>query len=401
MEEKIFIGFIHNILNIRISDVSSTDDSLEMFEAECCLEKSLQPMYTADSLRYLIENIEDETFYEITDFLDTNLLLFRFSKTVYLVGPYVKKTFSQAELSELLASHKLKANLFFSLKLYYSQFPQLSYSMVQATLLAAMRTFSPNTPEFSFRKLTGFHEELVYEQITSHTNKTYEQIEQQYELENFFLRKITEGDVSAVAIAFENISKAYYSNSANSQQNLYTTDWNGFSILRTLARKAAEQGGCPVIKIDEITRESIQAFTKSKSPSDMLRVEKTMLEKLTQAVAGSRQMAKYSPIIREVLNYLYLNYPHEISLVELSDRVHVSPEHLSRLFKKEVGESLTSYVSKLRTKKAADLLKTSALSVAEIAMYVGYPDNNYFVKVFKKHYGLTPSAYRKSIGLLQ
>ena len=73
---------------------------------------------------------------------------------------------------------------------------------------------------------------------------------------------------------------------------------------------------------------------------------------------------------------------------------HVSEEHLSRLFKKEMGITLTAYIADLRTKKAAELLKTSMLSVAEIAMYVGYPDSNYFVKVFKKRYGMTPSAYR-------
>ena len=56
--------------------------------------------------------------------------------------------------------------------------------------------------------------------------------------------------------------------------------------------------------------------------------------------------------------------------------------------------TLTAYIADLRTKKAAELLKTSMLSVAEIAMYVGYPDSNYFVKVFKKRYGMTPSAYR-------
>ena len=69
-------------------------------------------------------------------------------------------------------------------------------------------------------------------------------------------------------------------------------------------------------------------------------------------------------------------------------------KYLSRLFKKEMGITLTAYIADLRTKKAAELLKTSMLSVAEIAMYVGYPDSNYFVKVFKKRYGMTPSAYR-------
>lgn len=105
-------------------------------------------------------------------------------------------------------------------------------------------------------------------------------------------------------------------------------------------------------------------------------------------------MAQYSPIIRDVLNYISINYTQNISLHELSDTNHISEEYLSRLFKKELGVNLTTYIGNLRTKKAAELLKTSKLSIAEIAMYVGYSDSNYFVKVFKKRYGMTPSTYR-------
>lgn len=397
MDEQIFMGFIHNILNIRISSISPEDDSLAAFEAECCFEKTLQPMYTADSLRFLLDHCRQETFYEITDYLDTSLILFVFDGKHYLLGPYVKKNFSQAELQELLASHGLKANILFSLRLYYNQFPQLSYSMIRGTLMAAMRTFFANTPDYDYRKLTGFVEDLKYEEIAEHTNQTYERIQRQYELENFFLRRITEGDVRGVAIAFENIANSYYTDATKAQQNLYATDYNGFSILRTLARKAAEAGGCSVILIDEITRESIQAFTSAKSSAEMLAIQKKMLARLTKAVADTKQMSKYSPLIRDLLHYLYLNYPHDCSLAELAERSSVSAEHLSRQFKKEVGQTLSAYITTLRTQKAADLLKTSALSIAEIAMYVGYSDNNYFVKVFKKQYGVTPSTYRQSV----
>ena len=213
-------------------------------------------------------------------------------------------------------------------------------------------------------------------------------------MENYFLRKISDGDVDGVRMAFDSIASNYYANTSISQRSLYCTDWNGFAILRTIARKAAEFGGCPVVKIDEITRESIQKFASARTGSELDKVQKDMLIQLAQAVQDTKHMAQYSPIIRDVLNYISINYTQNISLHELSDTNHISEEYLSRLFKKELGVTLTTYIGNLRTKKAAELLKTSKLSIAEIAMYVGYSDSNYFVKVFKKRYGMTPSTYR-------
>ena len=260
--------------------------------------------------------------------------------------------------------------------------------------MAAMRTFKPNTPEYSYRKLTGFHEEIKTDRLVVESNNTYYQIMDRYEMENYFLRKISDGDVDGVRMAFESIASNYYANTSNSQRSLYSTDWNGFAILRTLARKAAEFGGCPVVKIDEITRESIQEFASAKSGSELDKIQKNMLIRLTQAVQDAQHMSQYPPVIRDVLSFISINYTQDIFLQELADMNHVSEEHLSRLFKKELGVTLTTYIGDLRTKKAAELLKTSKLSIAEIAMYVGYSDSNYFVKVFKKRYGMTPSAYR-------
>lgn len=394
MDKKIFMGFIANILNIRICNIASDNTSLDLFEQQNCFEKTLQPMYTAKYLSYLLENAKEYVFYEITDYLNTNLILFCFDNAYYLLGPYVKNTFSSQKMQELLASHKLPAGILLPLKLYYEQFPQLSHSMIHGIVLGAMRTYIPNTPEYSYRKLTGFHEEIKTDSLVLESNNTCYQIIDRYETENYFLRKISDGDVDGVRMAFDSIASSYYASTSSSQRSLYCTNWNGFAILRTLARKAAEAGGCPVVKIDEITQESIQKFASARTDSELDKIQKDMLIRLTQAVHDTKYLAQYSPVIRNLLNYISINFTQNISLCELSDMNHISKEHLSRLFKKELGVTLTAYIGDLRTKKAAELLKTSRLSIAEIAMYVGYPDSNYFVKVFKKRYGMTPSAYR-------
>ena len=58
--------------------------------------------------------------------------------------------------------------------------------------------------------------------------------------------------------------------------------------------------------------------------------------------------------------------------------------------------TVSDYLQKLRCEQASRLLRQTNTPVSEISAYVGYPDNNYFVKVFKKQYGMTPSAYRSA-----
>ena len=215
-------------------------------------------------------------------------------------------------------------------------------------------------------------------------------------MENFFLRKIIDGDVSGVRIAFEHIASSFYASTSPTQHTLYSTDWSGFAVLRTLARKAAELGGASVVRIDEITRESIKCFTNAKNGGDLVDVQSKMIIELTQAVADAKKRTGYTPVIRGLLSYLDTNYTSDCSLSFLAEQAKISEEHLSRQFKKEVGTTLGSYIADMRTKKAAELLKTTQLSISEISMYVGYSDSNYFVKVFKKRYGMTPSAYRLS-----
>lgn len=128
--------------------------------------------------------------------------------------------------------------------------------------------------------------------------------------------------------------------------------------------------------------------------TELEEIIKTLLLQLTTAVADAKNSKKYSPVIRDIWSYITMNYTENLSLKKIASDHHISAEYMSRAFKKEVGQTITDHIAQLRTQKAAELLKTSKLSISEIAAFVGYPDSNYFVKVFKKRYGVTPSSYR-------
>ena len=83
---------------------------------------------------------------------------------------------------------------------------------------------------------------------------------------------------------------------------------------------------------------------------------------------------------------------------ELARILRVSPEHLSRRFKKETGQTLHDYVVQERMRRARVLLSATSLSCAQIASKVGYRQESYFAKLFKEYTGVTPTRYRRGGG---
>ncbi|MFC6230860.1 response regulator [Paenibacillus allorhizosphaerae] len=99
--------------------------------------------------------------------------------------------------------------------------------------------------------------------------------------------------------------------------------------------------------------------------------------------------------IQSIRDYIHKHFQDNISLSDLSELFHFSPQYIAKKFKELYNTTVMTYMTELRMEKAASLLKHTELSVSEIAGMLGYADENYFSKVFKKQNGLPPLSYRK------
>ena len=98
-----------------------------------------------------------------------------------------------------------------------------------------------------------------------------------------------------------------------------------------------------------------------------------------------------NPCTVGVIRYMQQNFTGELHLSDVAQRFFISPEHLSRMLKKETGFGFSEYLNLLRLQHAENLLQQSnKLSIAEIAAQCGFNDSNYFSVKFKKQYGISP-----------
>ena len=165
-------------------------------------------------------------------------------------------------------------------------------------------------------------------------------------------------------------------------------------IMNTLLRKAAEHGGVHPIHLDEMSRHfalKIEAFptlTEGQGLMDEMFVAYCQLVK-------KHSSKNYSSLIQQTMIHIDNDLEGDLSLNVLAEKLNVNGSYLSTLFKKEMGQTLTDYITAKRMTLAMRLLGTTHLQIQTVAQKCGIPDVNYFTKKFKKTTGKTPKEYRQ------
>ena len=101
--------------------------------------------------------------------------------------------------------------------------------------------------------------------------------------------------------------------------------------------------------------------------------------------------------MEKIIDYFEDHYADKISLDQIAGNMYLSPFYISRIFKAETGNTPIHYLIDIRMEKAMEFLRQEAgLSIQEAAARVGYDDAYHFSKLFKKKFGISPSAARGS-----
>ena len=98
--------------------------------------------------------------------------------------------------------------------------------------------------------------------------------------------------------------------------------------------------------------------------------------------------------VQDVIHYIESHYQDKITLEMIADHVNFSENYLCRVFKEQIGTSLITYINNVRMNKAAELITQGSTYMKEVSALVGISDQFYFNRLFKKHFGISPSEYK-------
>ncbi len=106
---------------------------------------------------------------------------------------------------------------------------------------------------------------------------------------------------------------------------------------------------------------------------------------------------RYGKDITEIINYVENNYTQKITLKMLATKFGINESYLSRMFKNQTGKNLIYYVNEKKMHKARELLGNPHMMIKEAAYAVGYDDQFYFNKLFKRFFQVSPTEFRRRI----
>ena len=126
--------------------------------------------------------------------------------------------------------------------------------------------------------------------------------------------------------------------------------------------------------------------------SDMQQYIRNMINRIFSCKEFST-IKNYSKVVQDAQIYIMTNYPLPISVGSIAEELHIDRYQLMRVFKSETGNTINNCITDYRIRVATDLLRKGTYKISEVSKNVGYPDANYFSKIFKKYTGYLPSEY--------
>jgi two-component system, response regulator YesN len=105
---------------------------------------------------------------------------------------------------------------------------------------------------------------------------------------------------------------------------------------------------------------------------------------------------KEPKLLEKIKGFIEANLERTVTTEDLSNYLGLSSSYVSHVIKSNLKVSFTEYLITRRLEKAKELLEQSSFRINEIATQIGFQDQNYFAKVFKKHEGITASEFRNN-----
>ena len=168
------------------------------------------------------------------------------------------------------------------------------------------------------------------------------------------------------------------------------------TITTALVARFCISGGLSQSEAYSLSDYYIRLADEASTPEEITEIHNEMCIHYTKQMQNLERSTVTSKAVRTAINYIYEHLHTRITLETLASVTNLSAPYLSRLFRKETGFSVSSYILNKKIETAKSMLVSSGYSIAEISASLAFPSQSYFTNVLKKDCGMTPKQYRSS-----
>lgn len=345
------------------------------------------------------------TIYRFFDEYHCNYIFLRLPDTeiekFFYIGPYLPSPLSEEQVQHKADSLALTTEQCNSFLKYYNNLPIIEDENLLFTIINTLANTLWGSPDHYSMEYIDYMIPDRAEPICvvpaygdiKESPASLAVLETHYANEKQLMDAVSQGKFHKVNV----IASSVYNNGTEQRlSDSLRNRKNYLIILNTLLRKAAEQGGVHPLHIDRMSSTFARKIEEIYSIDYSLHLQNDMIREYCFLVK-QYSISKYSYLVGKAQTLIDYDLTADLSLKSIAIQLNVSPSYLSALFRKECDITLTDYVNNKRMEHAIHLLNTTAKLVNVVSYECGIQDTNYFIKLFKKYTGLTPTKYREQM----
>ena len=312
-------------------------------------------------------------------------------------GPALIMEIDDYLAGDTMPKHHIPKEYFPRFRAMLSTFPQMEPSRLShmSNLLFAATVFISDSSHTLFlTRNEQSQQQSIHEysaQLKDQNSTAVYPVEKEREL----MSSISQGDkATASRLLNEILGHIFFSTGGK----LMVIRTRVMELLVVLSRAAMYGGGDPE-QIFGLNFRYLRELDSLSSPEDLAQWLSNILERFTALVFDLVDV-KHKDVIYKAIDYMKRSYHSKLTLEDTAAHVNLSPSYFSKIFKEELGCSFNTYLNELRIEKSKSLLLAGSASMVEICELVGFEDQSYFTKVFKKITGVTPGKFKERRGRL-
>ncbi|MGN0158512.1 MAG: helix-turn-helix transcriptional regulator [Brotaphodocola sp.] len=388
-------AMIHDLLEktagIQVNFLPNSFSELKQYDI--MLEKCIRQHF------FDLTQLEEQTLYCVQDMFQVEYLITRHQMPedmLIITGPFLTNPPTEFFIISVMTQNHIHSGVKTQLEEYYRHIPVIETSTVRYLACIIGQYFYGCDTNFSFnvifyRSKKKLSESLLME-LPELTQTAAVQLEQVSALENLLFQEIRSGDRKHALQFYDRLCKIVSAANSDVVSDIELCKSYSYSLI-ALCRRAAQEAGVPPTVVHMM---ATHHHTMIRNTSFIDQINENNIRIISQFIELIQNLflSHYGKYVQSTMEYIALHIDCEITLAELAAHVQLSPTYLAGIFKAETGRSIITFINEKKMIYARLLLKNTSITVQEIAHHLGYQDTSYFIRVFRKNNGMTPSAYR-------